>query len=485
MDFPFGPLAPDRGENSLGYMMDADGVIPLAEGYGPFPDLVVATSATALSGSPRGVFSYQDSVGAWHTVAGTASTIETIASDYTWSSIDTGLACTTGDDFCFMRFGTKLLYTNTFDGLRAYDVDLGGAASAVSAAKAPRWIFECGNIVFGLDCLDSAGARSNKLIRSSAFSDHTNWTTKGADYQPIETGGALIWGGKLSDTAALVLQQRAVRLIQVGNVGGALWGLQSVSEEFGAVGAKSVVSFDGSVYWLATDGFRRFSLGGGLERIGAGAIDQWFLNLLDQSDMSLVQGTIDPFRKCVLWRWKRAASADNVLFQDIVGFSWQFNRWFTITIPTTYLCFAASAATTWDSFSGTWDGTSLVWDARALQGGQPLLGAMDSTYKFGYFAGTNLAATLETAIADNEVSGIINWGEPVDDSDDGTLSLGVKVALNDDTTWKTGVAKATSGRVPLRGRGRKVAFRREITEASTWTYAKGVNYVKQSAGGVR
>lgn len=84
----------------------------------------------------------------------------------------------------------------------------------MSAAKAPRWIFECGNILFGLDTLDSAGNRNNKLIRSSAFSDHTNWTTKGADYQPLESGGALIWGDKISDTAALVLQAQAVKLIK-------------------------------------------------------------------------------------------------------------------------------------------------------------------------------------------------------------------------------------------------------------------------------
>ena len=485
MEFPFGPWAPDLGENSPGILMQATGAVPLDEGYGPFPALVQATSATALSGAPRGAFSYQTNDGAWRLVAGTATTIETMASDFTWSSIDTGLTPTAGDDFCFERYGDYLLYTDTTDGMRQYDVETGGAASAVAAAGSPRWIFECGNILFALDCLNRAGDRDNKLIRSCKRGDHTAWTGIGTDYQPLQTGGALIWGGKLSDTSALILQQREVRLLQVGNVGSAKWGLQSVSKEFGAVGAKSVVAFDGAVYWLATDGWRRFSLGGGLERIGAGLVDQTFLADLDQSDMSLVQGTIDPIRKCVLWRYKSRSCSSTEVFDDIIGYYWPKGRWFRLSVQTSALAFGSEAAITWDSFSGTWDGADVAWDSRALSGGQPLLGAFNDDFVFGYFAGGSMAATLETSIAHSGASGLINWADPVDDAAGGTLELGVKNSLSDTTTWKTGAAKVASGRVPLRGRGKNIGFRRNIAASETWTYARGVDHVVASGGGVR
>ncbi len=486
MDYPFGPLAPDQGELTPGAMMVADGVQPLADGYGPFPSLVVSATATALSGAPRGLISYQTADGTWQVVGFTASTAELKQADDTWSSIDSGLSVTAGDDWCSLRFGTKLLYTNTLQGLRGYDVESGGAASAVSAAKAPRWIFECGNILFGLDTLDSAGNRNNKLIRSSAFSDHTNWTTKGADYQPLESGGALIWGDKISDTAALVLQAQAVKLIQVGNVGNALWGIQTISEGFGSVGAKSCVSFDGRVFWLATDGFRMFA-GGGIERIGAGLIDQWFLDRVDQEDLSLVQGVVDPFRKNVLWRWKRSGGASDVIFEDVIGYNWQFRRWFTLTVQTSYLGYTASPALTWDALadSVTWDTYDVIWDSRFLQGGQPLFGALNADFKFGYFSGGALAATLEGFATANRVTGLVNWAVPADDSDDGTLQLGVKDRLNDTTTWKTGAAKVASGRAPLRGRGKVIAFRRNIAVGSSWTFAKGVDYIEANAGGPR
>ncbi len=298
-------------------------------------------------------------------------------------------------------------------------------------------------------------------------------------------GQSLTGCAQIADTAALILQQKAVRLIQVGNVGNALWGLQSISEEIGAVGARSVVAFDGAVYWLATDGFRKFTLGGGIQFIGAGAIDQWFLSLLDQSDMSLVQGTIDPFRKCVLWRWKRAASGDSVLFQDVIGYNWQYDRWFTLTIPTTYLAYAATAAVTWDSFTGTWDGATVTWDSRALQGGQPLLGMMNGSYVFGFFAGASLAATIETGVANIGSMTLINRADPIDDCATGTLQLGVKFGLDVSTTWKTGAARSSTGRVPLRGKGKNIAFRRNIPAAATWTYAKGIDHLDARPGGPR
>jgi hypothetical protein len=104
-------------------------------------------------------------------------------------------------------------------------------------------------------------------------------------------------------------------------------------------------------------------------------------------------------------------------------------------------------------------------------------------YKFGYFAGTALAATLETAVNPSPVSTLIAFARPEDDSDDGTLELGVRTALNDATTWKTGQAKQASGRVPLRGRGKYVAFRRNIPAASTWTAAKGIDHLQAQGAG--
>ena len=491
MDFPFGLLAPDQQELTPGAMMQADGVQPLMEGYGPFPSLSVSGTATALSGPPKGLFGYQTADGTWAIAGFTDTDVELKLSDDTWSVIDSGLSLTSGDDWCPVRFGTKLLYTNTTQGMRAYDVESGGAAAAVAAAQKPRFIFECGNILFGLDCLDSSANRDNKLIRSSALSDHTNFTTKGADYQRFESGDALIWGGKLTDTTALILQRRAGRLIEVGGgFGSALWGTKEIFEEFGSVGARSCVNFDGAVYWLATDGFRKFS-SAGYERIGAGFVDNWFYSLVDQGNLNLVQACVDPFHKNVLWMWKRASNTSTTVFYDVLGYHWGTSpgKWFTLSFPSgiSYLGFSAQTALTWDAVSAsvTWDSIDWVWDGRYLQGGQPIFGAMNDTYKFGYFTGANLAATLETAVQDSPTSQRLNWAKPIDDSPDGTLELGVEAELADGITWKTGVAKTATGWAAVQGRGSEIAFRRNITAGSAWNYAKGVDYVGTTRPGPR
>lgn len=493
MQFPYVQLAPDQGDLSPGALVQCDGVQPLApgNGFGPFPQLVVGSTATALAGSPRGLFGYQTSDGTWQVVGFTDSVAQLKLSDDTWSTIDSGLSCTSGDDWSVERYGTKLLYTNTTQGMRAYDVDAGGAASAVSAAGDPRFIFELASILFCLDCKDDTGTRNNRIIRASAPGDYTNFDTKGSNLVNVQTGDALLYGGRLNDTNALVLQRRAVKLVQVGNVGSSLWSLQTVSEESGAVGPKCCVRFDGAVYWFSTDGFKRFTLARGLENIGAGRVDQWFLSLVDQTNLSLIQATLDPFRRNVLWMWKRASNSSTTVFYDVIGYNWQFDRWFTLTFPDgiTYMGFSAQTAQTWDALDGslTWDAynVGITWDSRFLQGGQPIFGAMDSSFKFGYFTGAAMAATIETAVQESPISTLVSWATPMDDSDDGTLQLGVRNALNDATTWKTGNSKQASGRAPQRGRGKYVGWRRNIDAGSTWNSAKGVDNVQASPGGAR
>ena len=91
MQFPFGPYLPDRGENTHGALMVASGCVPLDEGYGPFPQHVTASTATAMAGAPRGMFPYQKADSSWQLAGGSAAKVQIMASDYTWTDIDTGL----------------------------------------------------------------------------------------------------------------------------------------------------------------------------------------------------------------------------------------------------------------------------------------------------------------------------------------------------------------------------------------------------------
>lgn len=484
----FGPLAPDAGELEPGVCLVADGVLPQRVGYSPAPALNVSGTAAALPNDPRGAVSVVKNDGTWEVYGFTADEVYRLGSDYSWTALTATLNVTAGDDVSAMHFGNFLLMTNTTDGLESYNIETPAGFSAIANAGDPRFIFTCANMVFGLDCLDDQGDRDNRLIRNSDFNDFTNWTTRAADYQPLADGGALLFGADLKDGAALVLQERAVRLIQFGSAGGgATYSLRTVSSELGSVGQRSCVSYDGAIYWLATDGFRQFTLGGGIKTIGAGKIDEWFFNNVDQGALSLVQGQVDPFTKMIWWRFKAQGASSDVIFDRMLGYSWQWDRWVTNSVQTTYLANLATPGVTLDSMDsyGVLDSIDIPLDSRAFQGGQPLFGALDADAKFGTFSGGNQAAILTSSTTNSPISTLIGWGTPVDDASTGTLELGVKDEPADSITWKTGAAKVSSGRVPLRGRGKNIAFRRQVPASATWTYARGVDHVEGAGGGPR
>jgi hypothetical protein len=486
MQFDFGPLAPDQGEISAGVTMLAQNVLPAPQGYGPMQALSVPASATALPDVAKGIKSLVLRDGTWKVYSGTTSDWYELQSDYTWASLSGTFSLTAGDHWSFEQFGAQLLGTNTTDGLQAYNVETPAGFTTISDAGSPREIFTCANVVVALDCIDNGGTRDNRLIRNSAISDHTNWKTKGGDYQPLEDGGALIVGRDITGNAAFIGQERAIRLMQFGNApGGALYSLTKAVDGIGPVSSRGTVVWGARCYFPASDGFCRYSFGAGeVERIGAGFIDEWWLGLVDQSNMSLTQAAVDPVHKIVWFRWKRSGGDDDV-FQDLLGFSWQWNRWVMATVATSYLCQLATPGYTLDGMDafGPLDSIDIPLDDRFWQGGQPVFAGLDGDNKFGTFSGSNLAATIRTFTSNSPVSGIIGWATPICDASDLTLALGVKDDVADAIAWKTAAAKASSGRVPLRGRGRNIAFKLDIPAGSNWTYARGVDHVVAATQG--
>lgn len=488
MQFSFGQLAPDARENAAGVCMIANGVLPLIEGYGPAQQLVTPSSAAALAASPRGAITVIKRTGAVQVYFLTQTSLYALSTSYTFSLIENGLNCTSGDDWSLEQFGDKLLYTNTTQGLRAYDVESGGAAVAIPSAGDPRELFVCANMVFGLDCKDDVGNRNNRLIRNSDFNDHTDWVGGAADQQPLEKGGELVCGVNLKNAAAVIFQRDGMRLLQFGNAGGgAMYSLQEIANGRGSVGKKSVIAFDGVVYFLSGNGFFRFSLQSGLEAIGSGKIDAWFLARVALIDLPKVQASIDPARKIVLWRYPMGSDASASVTENVIGYSWEFDRWFTWSVNMAYLSRIATPGYTVGSAGAIFGPLSGAPDIpvgdRFWQGGGEVLAALDSNGKYAAFSGGAQVARIRSATSNSPITTLIAWATPIDDAAGGTLSMGVADSLDADLDWKDGEAKVSAGRTPQRGRGLNLAFQRDIPANEIWSFAKGVDFVKAAAGG--
>lgn len=469
----WGAWNPDKAGPDTEYVLVANGCIPQDSGagigYGPFPRLITASGATALSGgAPRGGLSIQKQDGTWKVYFATATTIEELQANYSWASIETGRTVTVDDDVSFAYFGKYLLNTDTTDGFKAYDVEAGGTNSVVSAAPMARALFTCSNVVFALDCNGN-----NRRMQSSAVGSHTNWTTLGADGKTFEDGGALIGGRDLKNGAAFIAQEKVLRLVQFGG-GAALYSIVKIADGRGCVADRTMVSFDGMVFWWDTDGPWMFTLGTGPQPIGAEKINRWADSNIGASNYKTLQGTIDPSRNIVLWRTGSTQA---------LGFNWVIKEWFTLTLNCSGLTRIATPGVTIDSVSDTIDSVAIAIDSRYWQGGAPVLGGLDNSYKFATFSGGPMQVTLQDTPKVSPVSGLIRFATPESDAPNSTLEIGTADNLNSPLTWTPAESKSGDGRVPLLARGKVISFRETIPATETWTYANGVRDIVGTTGG--
>ena len=484
---PFGEWAPDQGPTIPGLCMVADGVLPKAQSYGPFAGPSVPVGAVALGAAPRGGFAARLTDGSWRIYALTETELFILGADYSWTSVEAGFTGPdAGNNWSCAQFGKFLLITNVNDGMWAYDIELGGTGTYISAAGDPGFIFTANSQVIGLNTLDNSGTRDNRRVKTSAFGKYDVWSGEGADGLPLASGGALLAGGDLLGGNGLLIQDSALRIIKFGNFGnGRYFAIDTVSEALGTVSAQSCVFLDGAAYWLATDGFCKLAAGGGVQRIGAGKIDKWFLDRVDQAALGLVQGAVDPFNKVVVWRFKREDVVSETVFENVIVHSWQWGKWVTAPVATSYLLRFATPGYGVDDYDAAVDDVDIPVDDRFWAGGQPLFGALNGDFKMALFSGTALQATLETSVSPNSVTGVLQWCRPNTDASEATIEVGTSDNLQTALTWATGAAIDESGLVPLDARGLNVAFRMTIPAGSDWTDARGIAEVIGSKGGRR
>lgn len=483
MQILYGEFAPDRGETAVGSVMIADGVQPLIEGYGPAPEISPTMSATPLPGAPRGIISMFQRNGTNVVYGFTDTACYQLDANFGWTLVQGGLSLTPGDDWSLAQYGNFLLATNTTQGLMQYNIESGGAFVAIPSAGDPREIFVCANYVVALDCEDDGGNRDNRLIRTSVLGNQTDFTGPGSDYQQVEDGGRLIVGGDLKNNAALILQDNAVRVMQFGGDAPGAFSLLKIADGRGCVGRRSFVSFDGVAYWLSTDGWASYA--GGLSFIGAGKIDKWFLERV--GDLTKVRASLDPINKVVLILYPSISDgSDQTVYQNALGYSWQFQKWFTRTGSISFLTQIATPGITLDAMGtsyGTLDDIDILLDSRFFQGGQPVFAALDENYRYATFTGNAIAGTIRTATSNSGETGLISWVTPIDDCSTSTVQLGVKDVLSDPIVWKPAATKVSAGRVPLRGRGMNIAFQQNFPAGAQWTNAKGLDHLKAQING--
>lgn len=471
---PFGPWRPDAASPNSGFATQVDNAQPKMAGqklgYGPFPALVQALGAEALPSDPRGQISLVKFDGTWEVFFATATTIEQMDSSFQFTSVATGLNVTAGDDMSFCHFGSYLLNSNTTDGMHAYNVESPAGNNAVSGAPSARFVFTANNVVIALDC-----DGNNRRMQTSGVGDHTAWDSKGADGKTFEDGGALIGGADLQNGAAVLFQDNAIRLMQFGGApGGALYRISKVADGLGSVGARSIVPFNGRVFFLSPRGFYDYVLGGQPRAIGSEKVNQWFLDQIATTELINVQGWIDPEANIVGW-----------LFDDrCICFDWGVEEWFTLTVEAEMISRIATAGYTVDGPYADIlvDDNPTPVDDRLYQGGQPVLAALDPDLKYATFSGTPMAATLETSEITNLKHQRVTGVQAIVDTADAQIQLGYKQRLQDTFTYGSAVTMDVDGFAPVDEAGKVYALKMTIPAGTLWTNAEGFDGIEGTGG---
>lgn len=481
---PFGPYRPDAAAPNSGFAAKAINVLPKMSGgqlgYGPFPALVQAVGAQALSSEPRGNISLVKFDGTYEVYFGTATAIWQMDSAFQFTAVATGLNVTAGDDISFCHFGSYLLNSNTTDGFKAYNVETPAGNNAISGAPTARFIFTANNIVVALDCNGN-----NRRMQTSGLGDHTAWTTKGADGKTFEDGGALICGADLQNGQAVLFQDNAVRGMQFGGApGGALYRIFKVADGIGCVGARSMVTYNGSAWWMSSRGPYGYTPGSQPKPIASEKLARTFLGNIATADLQKVQGFVDPNNNIVGWRYRRVDVASDSVYEDCICYDWELGEWFEMDVSTATISRIATTGYTVDGPYGgiLVDDNDTPVDDRLYQGGQPVLAALDSDLKYATFSGTPMAATLETSEITNLQHQRVTGAQAIVDTSAAQVRLAYKQRVQNDFTYGAAVSIDEDGFAPVDEAGKVYALELTIPAGTLWTNAQGFDGIEGTGG---
>jgi hypothetical protein len=481
MVIAIGPYRPDQPVSAPGsspsvsnVMVAQDAEVGVA--YGPLQTMSALSTSTAIAGAPKGTLTAVTKAGVYTLFVMTASAIYRIAATGVPSSIGTGYNLPSGDKWSDTQFGTKAIFTNKNDGQLQYDIELGGAVTAISGAPKARIIRRVFDVLFALDC-----DGDNRLMRNSDY-NYSNWTTGVANYQPMPEGTELVGIEEISDGTALVFTRNTIYILS-RRTDAQLYNMNVLARNTGAVAPWSIVPAGGSVYFVDGNGFK-VANASGVKGIGIGKVDQTIIGALTQADLSAMEGAFDPQLERIRWRYNETGSTYTT---KVIDYYLRYDEFAPADINLSSIMTAASPGYTMEDLDafGDMDSISLSLDDRFWYGGLPQLAGIDGSYLFGFFTGANLAATLKTGVSQMERTGLVNSIKPVTDSSTLSLYLNVSERLSDTLATKGPFTMQPSGRVPVRARGKNIQIEARIPSGATWTTIRGFDDVVPQTGGPR
>jgi hypothetical protein len=480
---PLAVFAPDASPFDNTTSDNILNVVPTPDGYGPMPQLVTFTNA--LAAQPRGAFPARTTEGAIKIFAATSSNFYLLdATDGTWDTVTGALTPSLPADeiWSFTQIGDRVIVTCTTEG--PYYFDLASSVAFVALPGSPpssRCVTTIGDFVV-LGEVES----NPKQLRWSGINDTEHWAVRQrlADIQTFPDGN-FIMAVVGFERGGLIFQRNAVREMIPAYDTPLVFRFQKTEENRGAVSSAAVASSGRDVFYLSDDGF--YAYGQPSRNIGAQRVNKFFVEDSKPDLTKDVQGAIDPVSQTVWWRYSSVGNDSTVYTDKMIGYNWAIDRWTLVEVNLTWIMGALGPGYTLeglDSISSSIDALPYSLDSAAWKGGAPLLGAFDSTYKFGFFDGQPMEAVLQTGdvhlptmtqSGGDERRAFVRGFQPMCDASSVTGRVADKTRAGATRVWNAeATANTNTGMIPARSDGLYHRFEVTIAADQTWTSIHGV-----------
>lgn len=471
---PFGEWKPDVSDYEGQATRNVLNVYPRGDGYGPFPDF--ATLSQALPAACRGGFYALKNDGSVAIFAGTLNRLYLADNtDYSWDDVSKGASAysdlSSDAQWQFVQFGNLVFATHENVVLQVFDLT-SSTEFDDSAGSPPQAAYIS---VIG-QFLVLSGLLSNPFrVNWSDLGDTTNWSTGLADFQDFADGG--IVRGVAGGEYGIIFQDQAIRRMSYIPGSDLIFQIERITQDKGLFAPYSIVRAGEVILFHSAHGFHKIEPGGVPVQIGRERVDRTFFDDLDKTELRMFIGASDPRASRAFWAYKSTSGStgvyDKILMYDLV-----LDRFAQITMSGEYLLGLSQPGITLESLddlSASIDALSASLDSFAVST-QPLIAQFNSSHKMGFFSGSNLEATLETAEQGTDAERVFLSGfRPVCDAVTVYGSASYREVVSDTPTSLAEVSKnSRTGRCDLRRSTRYTRMKIRIPASQSWTYAAGV-----------
>lgn len=471
----FGEFAPDKAKSGNPEILtECEGVFPMEDGYRPVGQFTALYSA--ISSTPKGGAYIFRPQGLGYIIAGTETSLYKAFSG-AWTSIGTGYSLLEDNRWRFAQFGGLAIATNGTDPM--VKIDLEADTVGLLGGSPPKF----GTLAVVKDFL-VGGVRNGQVMHLgwSGINDAEWWTVgqRQADLNILPDGGRI--NGILSGEYGIILQRNCIRRMDYvgGNI---IFEFNVVSTNVGCVTPHSVAQWGRLAFFLSDDGHMMWD-GSQAIPIGEEKIDRAFAEQYGQDDWSSMSTAIDPVNRVVMW-----SMADKIWC-----YHWGFQKWTIIPVVSSIIFSGVTKAVSIDEdyppdmpADTNIDGAGLpTLDDPVFKGGAPLLYVFNSSRELCKFSGTPMAAKFTGTELEmfRGQRACLRMARPDTDAVAGlTLTLRGKQRLGDAGSSTAFNSLTTSGDMPLRFSARFIRPSFQIAAGTTWTYAKGLDFVGEPGAG--